>query len=176
MININYTGRQINITPEIRDFCEKRMKNIGKLINSPAEVDVVLSVEKYRYKAEINISAKGFTLNAAEETRDIISSLGLVFDNIDRQIKKEKGKMRQRKRRIRKEPETFTPESDVEREEGPRIIRDEDYILKPMSVDEAALLFDPKKKNVFVFRNIDTQKWSVLYKRKDKNLGLIELE
>lgn len=175
MININYTGRQINISPELRKYCEKRVKSIGKLINSPAEVDVILSVEKYRHKAEINISAKGFTLNAAEETQDMISSLGLAFDNIDRQVKKEKGKMRQRKRRKKKKPESFPSESDFERE-GPRIIKDEDYLLKPMSVDEAALLFDSKKKNVFVFKNIDTQKWAVLYKRKDKNFGLIELE
>lgn len=175
MININYTGRQINITPEIRDYCEKRVKSIGKLINSPADMDVILSVEKYRNKAEINISAKGFTLNAAEETRDMISSLGLAFDNIDRQVKKEKNKMRQRKRRKKKEPESFPTDSDFEGKR-PRIMKDEDYLLKPMSVDEAALLFDPKKKNVFVFKDIDTQKWAVLYKRKDNNFGLIELE
>ncbi|MFW6139900.1 MAG: ribosome hibernation-promoting factor, HPF/YfiA family [Acidobacteriota bacterium] len=175
MININYTGRQINITPELREFCEKRIKSIGKLINSPAEVDVVLSVEKYRHKAEINISAKGITLNATEETQDMISSLGLAFDNIDRQVKKEKDKMRHRERRPKMKPESFSTESNVERE-GPRIIKDEDYLLKPMSVDEAALLFDSKEKNVFVFKDIDTHKWTVLYKRKDENLGLIELE
>jgi putative sigma-54 modulation protein len=175
MININYTGRQINITPELREYCEKRVKSIGKLLDSPAEVDVILSVEKYRNKAEINISAKGFNLNAAEETQDMISSLGLAFDNIDRQVKKEKNKMRQRKRRKIKEPESFPTDSDFERKR-PRIIKDEDYLLKPMSVDEAALLFDPKKKNVYVFKDIDTQKWAVLYKRKDNNFGLIELE
>ncbi len=175
MININYTGRQINITPEIRDFCEKRIKSIGKLIKSPAEMDIVLSVEKYRHQAEINISAKGFTLNAAEETQDMISSLGAAFENIERQVKKEKEKMRQRKRRIRKEAESF-PDETGSQIQGTRIIRDNDYILKPMSVEEASLLFDPKKKSVFVFKDIDTQKWAVLYKRKDKNLGLIELE
>ncbi|MBD3413151.1 MAG: ribosome-associated translation inhibitor RaiA [Candidatus Aminicenantes bacterium] len=174
-MNINYTGRQINITPEIREFCEKRIQNLDKLIKSPAEVDIVLSVEKYRYEAEINISSKGFTLNAAEETQDMLSSLGLAFENIERQVKKEIEKARQRKRRIRKEPESFSEEPGIQKQ-GTRIIRDQNYTLKPMSVDEAALLFDPKKKSVFVFKNIETQKWTVLYKRKDQNLGLIELE
>jgi putative sigma-54 modulation protein len=175
MININYTGRQTNITPEIREFCEKRIRNLDKLIKSPAEVDIILSVEKYRHEAEINISAKGFTLNAAEETQDMLSSLGLAFENIERQVKKEIEKTRQRKRRIKKEPKSFSVESGVQRQ-GPRIIKEQDYSLKPMSVDEAALLFDPKKKNVFVFKNIENQKWAVLYKRKDRNFGLIELE
>jgi len=175
MININYTGRKVNITPEIRKFCEKRLGSIGKLINSPAEIDIILSVEKYRHEAEINISAKGFTLNATEETQDMISSLGLALDNIGRQIKKEKEKMRQRKRRKKKKTPPFSNAFESQKQRS-RIIRDDDYILKPMSVDEAALLFDSKKKNVFVFKDIDTQKWAVLYKRKDKNLGLIELE
>ncbi len=175
MININYTGRQINITAEIREFCEKRIKSTEKLVNSPAELDIILSVEKYRHKAEINISSKGFNLNAAEETRDMISSLGLAFENIERQIKKEKDKTRHRKRRIKKESEVFVAEGELQKK-GKRIIEDDDYTLKPMSVDEAALLFDSKKRDVFVFRTLEKQNWAVLYKRKDGNLGLIELE
>jgi len=93
MININYTGRQTNISDEIRDFCEKRIKSTEKLISSPAEVDIILSVEKYRHKVEIHISSKGFNLNAAEETRDMISSLGLAFDNIERQCLTQKREM-----------------------------------------------------------------------------------
>lgn len=175
MININYTGRQTNISDEIRDFCEKRIKSTEKLISSPAEVDIILSVEKYRHKVEIHISSKGFNLNAAEETRDMISSLGLAFDNIERQIKKEKDKVRHRKRRIRKESETFVVEGELQNKRR-RIIKDDDYSLKPMSVDEAALLFDSKKRDVFVFRTLEKQNWAILYKRKDGNLGLIELE
>jgi len=175
MININYTGRQVNITPEIRKYCERRIKSIGKLVSSPADVDVILSVEKYRYEAEINISAKGFTLNATGETQDILSSLALAFDNLERQVKKEKDKMKRRKRGKKKKTGDFSNETEG-RKSAPRIIRDEDYILKPMSVNEAALTIGSKKKDVFVFRDIETQRWGVLYKRKDGNLGLIELD
>lgn len=174
-MNINLTARHANITPEIKKYCEKRAKNLEKLLGYPIKADIILSVEKYRKKVEINVKSKRVALNAAEETHDMLNSLGIAFDNIEKRVKKGRGKLRERKRRKIREKEILAPSAEIE-EQRKRVIRSDDYSLKPMSLDEALLQFDLNKKEVFVFRRLDSEKWGIIYRRKDGNYGLVEPE
>lgn len=174
-MNINFTARHTSITPEIKQYCEKRLKSFEKIFGHRINADLVLSVEKYRNKVEINVRTKRTVLNAVEETQDMFSSLGLAFDNIEKRAKKEKEKLRERKRRKKGEKEAFS--FPLEREEQQRrVIRSQDYSMKPMSLEEAFLQFDLNKKEVFVFRKLGSEKWAVIFRRKDGNYGLVEPE
>jgi len=174
-MNIHYTARQTSITPEIKQYCEKKLKSLEKLLGQVIEVDLILSVEKYRNKVEINVKAKGSNLIVVEETHDMFNSLNLAFDNLEKKLKKEKEKVRERKRRKDREKKTFSSSletGEIER----KIIRSEDYSLKPMPLEEALIQFDLNKKEVFVFRKLGSEKWAVIYRRKDGNYGLVEPE
>ncbi len=173
-MNINYTARQYALTPDIKKYCERRLVAFEKLLGYPVEANLILSVEKYRNKVDINVKTKGSTLNAVEETQDMFSSLGVAFDNIERRLKKEKEKLRERKRR-KKEESLPSPSVDSD-EQIKRVIRSRKYSLKPMSVEEAVMLFETRKDEVFVFRKFESEKWAVLFRRKDGNFGLIEPE
>jgi len=174
-MNINFTAQHTNVTPEMKKYCQKRLESLEKLFGYEMATNIILSVEKYRQKAEINVRTKRTTLNAVEETNDMQSSLGLAFDNIEKRAKKEREKLRERKRRKSREKEIFT--LPVESDERPRqVIRSQDYSLKPMSIEEALLHFDLRKKDVFVFRKSGSEKWAVIYRRKDGNYGLVEPE
>ena len=83
--------------------------------------------------------------------------------------------MRERKRRKAKESAPAAAPEDPSESER-RIIRSRKYSMKPMSVDEAVLLIDSSRDEVIVFRKFDTEKWAVLYRRKDGHFGLIEPE
>jgi len=173
-MTLNFTARHARITPDIKEYCQKRMKSLEKILGSSIETDIILSVEKYRNKAEINIKSRRINLNAAEETHDMLTALGAAFDNLEKRIKKEIEKLRERKRRKSREKEVFP---SVEREEqAPRIIKSNDYSLKPMSLEEALLQFNLSQKDVFAFRKMGTEKWAFIYRRKDGNYGLIEPE
>jgi putative sigma-54 modulation protein len=174
-MNINYTARHTTISPEIKKHCERRLRAIEKLLGYPVEADLILSVEKYRHKAEINVKIKGATLNTVEETHDMFSSMGLAFDHIEKRVKKEREKLRGRKRRKNKEAVSVALPLDTE-EQPVRVIPSRDFSLKPMSVEEALLQLETRKKEVFVFRKFDSEKWAVLYRRKDGNFGLVEPE
>jgi putative sigma-54 modulation protein len=174
-MNINFTAQHTNITPEMRKYCERRLKSLEKLFGHGINVNIILSVEKYRHKAEINVRTRGMTLNTVEETQDMLSSLGLAFDNIEKRAKKEREKLRERKRRKTREKEIFSLPIESEERAG-QVIRSRDYSLKPMSVEEALLQFDLDKKEVFVFRKSGSEKWAVIYRRKDGNYGLVEPE
>ncbi len=175
-MKINYTARNANLTPQIKKLCEKRSKSIEKLLAPPMETDVVLSTEKYRHIAEVNVRAKGINLNAEEETQDIYSSLGLAFDNIERQAKKEKDKI-QRKRRKNKSLNSY-PALPEEEEEAPRprVISSRNFSLKPLSIEEALMMFESMRDDAYGFRVFGSEKWAVLFRRKDGNIGLMELQ
>jgi putative sigma-54 modulation protein len=101
--------------------------------------------------------------------------VGLAFDHIEKRVKKEREKLQGRKRRrTRKAGPLPIP---LETEEQPvRVILSRDFSLKPMSLEEALLHLESRKKEVFVFRKFDSEKWAVLYRRKDGNYGLVEPE
>jgi len=174
-MSLNFTARHTSITPEIRRYCEKRLKSFARILRHKIDADLILSVEKYRHKVEINVKTKGATLNAVEETNDMFSSLGLAFDNIEKRVKKEKEKLRERKRRKNREKEAYSHPIEPE-EKQRRVISSQDYSPKPMSLEEAFLQFDLNKKEVFVFRKLGSERWAVIYRRKDGNYGLVEPE
>ncbi len=174
-MSVNFTARNTQITPGIEEYCEKRIQSLERVLGQKISVDLILSVEKYRHKVEINVKIKRALLNAVEETNEMMSSLGLAFDNIEKRIKKEREKLRERKRRKIREKEVLS--SPIEAEESQRrIIRSRDYSLKPMSVEEALLQFDLENKEVFLFRKLGSEKWAAIYRRKDGNYGLVEPE
>jgi putative sigma-54 modulation protein len=172
---VHFTARQMELTPEIRAYCEKRLKALEKLMGAVIEVDLILSVEKYRHKVEIHVKAKGSSLVVVEETHEMMNSLNLVFENLEKKVKKEREKFREKKRRKGRERKQFSWTSERETE-SKRIVRSEDYSLKPLLLEEALLQFDLENKDVFLFRKAGSEKWAVIFRRKDGNYGLIEPE
>ncbi len=174
-MNVHFTARQTDLTPVVRQYCEKRLKALEKLLGSVLEVDIILSVTKTRYRAEIHVLDKGAGLVVVEETPDMMNSLNLAFDGLETKVRKEREKFRERKRRKGRERKGLALPVEAEEAER-RILRSPHYSLKPMSVEEAVLQLDMKNREVFVFRREGSEKWAVLFRRKDGNVGLIEPE
>ena len=172
-MKINYTARHTKITSEMKQYCEKRIQSLEKLLGHPIDADILLSVEKYRKKVEINLKTKMATLNTVEETHDMSSSLVGAFDHLEKRVKKEREKLRERKRRKVREVEAY-PSLIEEGEKPKRVIRSQSYTMKPMSTEEALVQLETGKEEVFLFRKVKTENWAVLYRRKDGNYGLIE--
>ncbi len=173
---VHFTARQTELAPEARAYCEKRLKALEKLMGSVIEVDVILSAAKYRHKAEIHVKAKGASLKVAEETSDLMSSLNLAFESLEKKVKKEREKWREKKRRRGRERKQFPAAAAEPEAQEPRVVRSDDYSLKPMLLDEALLQFDLEKRDVFLFRKSGSEKWALIYRRKDGNLALVEPE
>lgn len=172
-MKINYTARHTKVSEEMKQYCEKRILSLEKLLGNPIDADILISVEKYRQKVEINLKTKIATLNTEEETHDMFTSLIGAFDHLETRVKKEREKLRERKRRKVREVEIYP--SQVEEEERPkRMIRSQSYTMKPLSFEEALVQLNTSKEDVFLFRTLDTESWAVLYRRKDGNYGLIE--
>ena len=174
-MNLHFTARKTDLTPEVRQYCEKRLSAFEKLLGSVLEVDIILSAAKARNRAEIHVLAKGVGLVVEEETPEMLNSLNRAFDNLEKKIKKEREKFRQRRRRKGRERKDLALPIEAE-EPMRRIVRSLNYSPKPMSVEDAVLQLDAKNREVFVFREEGSEKWAVLFRRKDGNVGLVKPE
>lgn len=174
-MNIHYTARQAVLSPEIKDYCEKRLARLKGPSGDILDVNVILGVQRNRSRAEIHVVAKGASLVVVEETLDMMSSLNQAFDNLEKKIKKEREKWRERRRRGGRERKELVDLGETSEPEK-RVVRSQNFSAKPLSLEEAVAQFEFKNREVLVFRREGSGNWAVLYRRKDGNFGLVEPE
>jgi putative sigma-54 modulation protein len=169
-MHIDITFKNVDPSEALKDYATKRLSKIGKFIDRPAEAHVILSVEKIRHKAEVTLNADGVIVNAVEITEDLYSAIDMVMDKVERQIKKHKQKLQDRKGAAR----PVSQEQDDSEERSQRVIREKDYFVKPMSVEEAVLQIGVSGKEFLIFQNTDSKQINLIYKRTDGDLGVVE--
>jgi len=180
MSDVSVTFRHLEATPALRAYVEEKAAKIKKYFGGPNEVNVVLSLEKHRYTAEITLKAGRTVVNATEETNDMYSAIDLVVDKINRQIKKYKDKLKNHKASPADKKITgrynILSSNSIGSDKQLEIIKTEHVFAKPMSLEEAVMQLGLAHNDFLVFINDDTGKINVIYHRKDGDLGLIEPE
>jgi putative sigma-54 modulation protein len=177
-MRIEYTGRQLEVTKELRELAERKLRKVAKVLHGITHVHVVMSADKHRQIAEVGIQSPRLSLTATEESGDIAASLATVIEKLTRQAQRHMGKLRERKRRGPSRAVALWSGVMAAPAEsgGPRVIRSRRFVVKPMTVDEAVLQVGGSEDGFLVFRDAATERVSVLYKMRDGNLGLIEPE
>lgn len=171
-MNILVNGRHLEITPALKNYAEEKIKKFERYSSDITEAIVTLSVEKYRHKAEVQLKANGMLIQAESVTGEIYSAIDEVSEKLDRQIKKYKEKLLSHRKTSAKNTGAAMESSSLY--EGPRIIKNKRFELKPMSPDEASMQMELLDKSFFVFINDLSGDINVIYRRQDGNFGLIE--
>lgn len=180
-MRLDLTGRNVEITPPLRQLISKRLARLERVLNDAAVSAIVtLNKEKYRHRTEIAVHTRGdHVLRGNGESTGWAVSLRQATDKIEQQAQTLKGKWKDRKRQRAR---LGRPGADGARAAAPaaapapppvRVVRAR-YPVKPMSIDDAAQRLDGGKETFVVFRNAGTDGVAILYRRKDGNLGLIE--
>ena len=91
------TFKNLDPSDTLKSYVTDKLNRFDRLLDNPAEANVVLSVEKFRHIAEINIAGDRLTINGKEETVDMYSAIDNVMDKLEKQIKKGKQKIRERR-------------------------------------------------------------------------------
>ena len=176
-MQVSVTFRNTGSESWFKDYVTERLSRIQKYIDKPVDAHVVLSVEKFRYVAEINIMAKGISLVGKEEAKDMQLAIDNVIDKIERQIKKHKEKSREHKANanrsedmggLRETPVPFEEELKL------RVVETRRVVLKPMSLDEAILEMESSRNRFVIYRDAHSENISVIYRRDDGNFALLE--
>jgi putative sigma-54 modulation protein len=169
------TFKNIDPSENLKSYVGEKLDRFDKYLYNPAEANVVLSVEKFRHMAEINIIGDRLNIYGKEVTDDMYSAIDIALDKLEKQIKKNKEKIR--KYRIGSKSNTKenivedTP--SMEDEAIPHVIvKNIEY--KPMDVEEAIMQMSLVNDNFLVFTDARSNRINVLYRRKDGNYGLIQ--
>lgn len=174
-MRVDITGRHIDITPGLRQLIDKSLARAGRLLNDHlVSTTVVLTKEKYRHKTEIVVHAKGdHILSGIGEGNTWPLSIRKAAAKIEHQAQTLKSRWTESKRQ-RKSSRGVTGGAESEPASTPRVVRKTRYAVKPMSIDDAIQRLEAVPETFVVFRNAASDAISVLYRRKDGNLGLIE--
>jgi putative sigma-54 modulation protein len=169
------TFKNLDSSDTLKSYVQEKLDRFDRLLDNPAEANVVLSVEKFRHSAEINIIGDRLTINGKEETIDMYSAIDMVLDKLEKQIKKSKQKIRERRGGAKaRNKDMLAEETNLPEEELERQIKIKNIEYKPMHVEEAALQMDLLDDNFLVFTNARSDQVNVLYRRKDGHYGLIQ--
>jgi putative sigma-54 modulation protein len=180
-MRLELTGRHIRITPTLRRLVEEGLEKLDRLLHDSAHsMQLVLYQEKYRHRVDATLHARGENfLHGTGGGRDWEAALNQALGRINQQARKLKGKWNGRKRRgasAAKAVPAAVRAVGAEDGQQVRIIRARRYAVKPMSIDEAAVEVGDSADAFLVFRNAETDAVTVLFRRSDGNLGLIEPE
>ncbi|ORU00501.1 Ribosomal subunit interface protein [Anaerovibrio sp. JC8] len=178
MTTFTIRGKNVEITPALRDYVEKRIGKITRYFDSVGEISVLLSVLKDRHLVEVTVPVQGVLLRGEEASHDMYASIDLVIEKLERQIHKHKTKMQRRFRDGTLLDEAFAANAvqarvEDEEDEYP-IVKRKKFIVKPMDVQEAIMQMNLLNHDFFVFRDADTEEVNVVYRRSDGKYGLIE--
>lgn len=168
-------GKNIEVTEGLRSAVEDKIGKLEKYFTEDTEAHVTLSVEKDRQKIEVTIPMKGNIIRSEQVSSDMYVSIDLVEEIIERQLKKYKNKLIDKKQASSFFKQEFMDKEYMDDEEV-QIIRTKKFDIKPMYPEDACVQMELLGHNFFVFCNAETDQVNVVYKRKGNTYGLIEPE
>jgi putative sigma-54 modulation protein len=172
-MNIIISGKNMEVTDGLRNDITKKLNKLERYFTPDTEVIVTLSVEKERQKIEVTIPVKGRIIRSEQVSNDMYVSIDLVEEVIERQLRKYKNKIVDKKQSATNFQKAYI-ENDYMESEDVRIVRTKKFDIKPMYPEDAAVQMELLGHSFFVFMNADTDQVNVVYKRKGNTYGLIE--
>ncbi len=185
-MQVTITFRGMESTDALKRYVTERIEHVEKYFDRAVEAHVVLSLERYLHHADLSIQAGHFLLRGKAKSEDMYKSIDEAMDKIERQLRRYKDKLRTAKHRgrdsitpVRVRHDVFqAPRAEHEESEvwtqGPTIIRSNEFLVSPMTVEEAVMQMDLLNNEFLVFTNVKTGDFNVVYRRKDGHFGLIE--
>lgn len=168
-------GDKIKVTDAMKDYIEEKIGKLNKYIedNGNVRATVVVKVKNHSQIVEVTIPLKSFILRSEESQDDFYAAVDKALDKLERQIRKNKTRL------MSKQVKTmdFSFESfESEEEEDEKIIKRKKVEVKPMNEEEAIIQMELLNHQFYMYKDSETNKVAVVYKRKDNGYGIIESE
>lgn len=195
-MNVEYTGRQFEITTKIKKEVETGLQKLMRILGDPIKSKVILTAEKQRRIAEITVTRRKKSLVGIAENGDMFLAIGEALGHIEKQALKHNGRKRDTKRETKAAWKREAPEVEMEaavaagvsttvpvvvhkfpqtsRTTEAHLVRTQEAVaLRPMTIEEAVKECEFRDRDVFVFRD-KKGIVNVLHRTKEGKLELIE--
>ena len=175
-MKFNIHGKKIDVTESIKSYIEQKIGRLDKYFENPDEITATALI-KLRGKdqvVEITINANKFILRGEEAHKDLYASIDKVSDKIERQIRKNKTRLK--KKTVRDVSKDFVLDFEEVEQNDNVIVKRKTIENKPMSEEEAILQMELLGHEFFAYKNEETNEVNILYKRKDGDYGILEIK
>ena len=174
----NIRGDKILVTDAIKEYIAGKLDKLNKYFEKPEEItaNILVKVKGFEQTIEVTIPTSNFTIRNEESAEDLYAAIDRVSDKIERQIRKNKTKINKIEKQTAKKLNFSFVDMNEEDDEETIIVRRKTLTTKPMDEEEAILQMEMLGHDFFVFKDRDSKKICIIYKRKDKNYGIIETE
>ena len=176
-MELNIRGDKIAVTKSIKDYITEKMERLNKYFEGAKNIkaSVIIRVKNNEQIIEVTVPTSKFTLSAEEKHNDLYAAIDLVMDKLERQIRKNKTKLNNKYKNII-QLDVVSDVIEDEEEEEQKIVKRKNIDTKPMDEEEAILQMELLNHDFFVFKNVDEECVSVMYKRRDGNYGIINVK
>ena len=172
----------MELTDGIKGAVEDKLSKLDRYLHEDTEVKVTVSARKAKQKIEVTIiPINGPIIRAEDSEENLYAAIDVVYDKLNKQLRRYKNKLKGKYQAKGQESIRFQNIETNEQEEKDVefdivIERRKKFYMKPMSPEEAVLQMELIEHDFYMFRNIDTDEISTVYKRENGGYGLIEHE
>lgn len=178
-MKVNYTGSQNGLTPALQKKLEVRFRKVGKILDGreEKEVHVIVGAERHLHRAEITGNYYDHPVVGIESSTDLFTAITGAIDKLEKQVLKLRAKFRDKRRGGR--AAAAPPDSELilapaDDQAGPRVFRSNHLgSRKPMTIEEALMEMEGDR-DYIVYRDANTERTSMLVRRRDGNFDLVE--
>ena len=175
-MDIIIRGSKLEITDSMEAYAKEKLSKLDRYLddNETPKATVLVKISGHLHKVEVTIPLKSLILRAEESQEDFYAAIDVVIDKLERQIRKNKTRIAaSKKKEVRDFAYGYIEELEVE-EEPETIVKRKKIDLKPMDEEEAILQMELLGHSFYLYKDADTDRPTVVYKRKDGNYGIIE--
>jgi putative sigma-54 modulation protein len=172
-------GKNIKVTDAIESYVKEKLNKLDTYLGDSEKVkaNVLLNVHGRSQKVEVTIPLKNFILRAEDVQEDLYAAIDTVADKLQRQIRKNKTRLASKKMKtVAVQDFVFDKIEDIKEETEEKIVKRKKVEVKPMSEEEAILQMELLGHQFYIFKDAETLKPTLVYKRKEGNYGVIETE
>ncbi|MDD3643353.1 MAG: ribosome-associated translation inhibitor RaiA [Candidatus Krumholzibacteria bacterium] len=179
-MKLTTTARHFESSTELNEHIDERLRRLKRFFDHILHVDVIMSVEKFRHIAEVNVHVNGHDFAAKEVSEDMFTSIDMAAKSLERQIKKFKGKRidqhqnPRRNARALKSAEKIVKAGSVGSPGGINIMEHVPHEVAELSVEEAIIAMEDQDRDFLLFNNPESGKLNFVYRRSDGHYGVID--
>ncbi len=176
-MHITFTFRNFEASEHLKKYARRRFEKVGRYLGKNAALDlqVLLSVDKFRQKVEVILSGEGMNVSTSEESQDMYQTIDLMTDKLESQIRKHASKNRDRHKSKGDRQIEVYPYDDEEESDSAKVVSSNQYFSsRPIMLDDAILQLEKDNLEFLVFLNVEHDRVNVVYKKRDGNIGLID--
>ena len=176
-MNIAFAFKNFEPSSHLKGYARRRFEKLGRFLPKAENVEasVMMSVDKFRHKIEVQMSGDNLNITAVEHSEDMYATVDMVLDKLEVQVKKHSEKLKEKRRSSKGTALDMFSYSTVGEGRERQIVGTDSFAPKPLHIDEAALQLEQHPDDEFlVFINAETGRVNVLYRRRNGDFGLID--